>query len=234
MIITIYTIFGLAISGVGDLSATKDGGKTAVVDVFHQRGYTWAATVIIIMAMIGMFAVIFLGVIGLTRYTYNLAKDGLYFKAFKEIDEKKKVPVKGAWYNIIPCILISTFFEIKVLAQTTSIIFLLTYIIVNASLIELRFRHKLERSNRYKIAIVLYCIISFVICMSIYLAWPLAVTLIFVAIAVLLFIYVQYEICKAGPPPREANTYKVPCVPLLPFIGIFTNAVLCIIGTSPI
>jgi APA family basic amino acid/polyamine antiporter len=38
LIIGIYTIFALALSGVGNLSTTKDGGKTAVVDVFHERG----------------------------------------------------------------------------------------------------------------------------------------------------------------------------------------------------
>jgi len=40
LIIVIYTIFALGISGVGDLSTTKDGGRTAVVDVFHERGLT--------------------------------------------------------------------------------------------------------------------------------------------------------------------------------------------------
>jgi len=190
LIIVIYTIFALGISGVGDLSTTKDGGRTAVVDVFHERGLTWAAVVIIVMAIIGIFAVVFLGIIGLSRYQYNLAKDGLFFKVFKELDPKKKVPAKGAWLNLIPQILLATFFEITILAQTASLIFLATYIIVNASLIELRFIHKLERTNKYKYAIVLFCIFSFLICVSIYFGWPLAVTVTFIAVAVMLFIFV--------------------------------------------
>jgi basic amino acid/polyamine antiporter, APA family len=102
LIIAIYTIFALGISGVGDLSTTKEGGKTAVVDVFAERGYTWAAIVIIIMACIGIFAVVLLGVIGLSRYTYNLAKDGLFFEVFKKLDPKRKIPAKGAWINLLP------------------------------------------------------------------------------------------------------------------------------------
>ena len=135
LIIAIYTIFSLGLSGVGDLSTTKDGGRTAVVDVFAERGYTWAAVVIIVMACIGIFAVTFLGLIGLSRFTYNLSKDGLYFKVFKKLDPKKKVPIKGAWLNIIPCILLATFFEIEILAKVTSLFMLSTYVIVNASLI---------------------------------------------------------------------------------------------------
>ena len=86
LIIAIYTIFAAGLCGVGDLAATKDGGRTAVVDVFDERGYTWAAVIIIIMAIIGIFAVTFLGLIGLSRFTYNLAKDGLFFKVFKKLD----------------------------------------------------------------------------------------------------------------------------------------------------
>jgi amino acid transporter len=54
------------------------------------------------MAIIGIFAVIFLGAIGLSRYTFNLAKDGLFFSVFKKLDPVKKVPTKGAWLNVIP------------------------------------------------------------------------------------------------------------------------------------
>ena len=86
LIIAIYTIFAAGLCGVGDLEATKDGGRTAVVDVFDERGYRWAAVIIIIMAIIGIFAVTFLGLIGLSRFTYNLAKDGLFFKVFKKLD----------------------------------------------------------------------------------------------------------------------------------------------------
>jgi amino acid transporter len=36
---------------------------------------------------------------------YAYAKDGLFFKVFKEIDPVSKVPVKGSWIVLIPIVL---------------------------------------------------------------------------------------------------------------------------------
>ncbi len=71
---------------------------------------------------------------------YAYAKDGLFFKVFKEIDPITKVPVKGAWYSCIFVSLVCFFLDLEELSKIISLSNLINYSFVNAGVIALRFR----------------------------------------------------------------------------------------------
>ena len=74
------------------------------------------------------------------RILYAYAKDGLFFKVFKEIDPKTKVPVKGAWITCIFVCIVCFFLNLEELSKIISLGNLLNYSFVNAGVIALRFR----------------------------------------------------------------------------------------------
>ena len=115
-IIILFTLFVFFVSGVGNLSKTQNKGNTAIADVFEERGCQWMTVLIMVLAIISMFVCNFLGMIGLSRFNYNFAKDGLFFQIFEKLDPQKKVPVIGAWIQVVPIIVVAALFDIKVLA----------------------------------------------------------------------------------------------------------------------
>ena len=74
-----------------------------------------------VLAIISMYVCNFLGLIGLSRSNYNFANDGLFFSIFGQLDAVKKVPTIGAWIQVIPIMVCAALFDIRVLAQVTSL-----------------------------------------------------------------------------------------------------------------
>ena len=60
---------------------------------------------ILFCALIGISAATMTNLMSQARILYAYAKDGLFFKVFKEIDPVSKVPVKGSWIVLIPIVL---------------------------------------------------------------------------------------------------------------------------------
>jgi amino acid transporter len=78
---------------------SSNGGTTAVIDVFLNRedvNLSWMAYIILLCSILAMSASVFCNLLGQTRLMVQYARDGLLFSVFEEIDEEKRVPVKGA------------------------------------------------------------------------------------------------------------------------------------------
>ena len=73
----IYVLVALGCNGLADLSKSKDGGHTAISDAFESAGLKSMATVIEVVAVLGMFCTLLTTSIALSRFIYNTAKDGL-------------------------------------------------------------------------------------------------------------------------------------------------------------
>jgi len=55
------------------------------------------AAVIFVCAILGITAAAMTNLMSQSRILYSYAKDGLFFKIFKDMDPVRKVPIKGSW-----------------------------------------------------------------------------------------------------------------------------------------
>lgn len=199
LIIILFTLFATFVSGVGDLSRTRNNGDTAVVDVFEARGLKWMSMIIVVMAIISMYVCNFLGMIGLSRFNYNFAKDGLFFSVFKELDPVRRVPVAGAWLQVVPIMVAAAFFDIKVLAQVTSLCQLMIYVAINASILQLRLNppHQEGPKNFTRsYCSLLFILLSLCLCLSYLYGWSNFIISLLTCSIVIVFSCLHLEISK--------------------------------------
>ena len=138
----IYVIISFAVNGVGNLASvgSKDG-ETALAEIFQNIGLDWMAAVIFVCAILGITAAAMTNLMSQSRILYSYAKDGLFFKIFKEMDPVKKVPVKGSWLQIIPICLLAFCMNLTQLAKLCSLSNLMTYAFIDAAVIGLRLKN---------------------------------------------------------------------------------------------
>mmetsp|Transcript_4455 Transcript_4455/g.3232 ORF Transcript_4455/g.3232 Transcript_4455/m.3232 type:complete len:129 (-) Transcript_4455:389-775(-) len=98
------------------------------------------AIVICICALLGITASDFINILAQPRLFYLLARDGLFFSVFAELDPKKKVPVKGGWLSCAVMCLISLFLDLETLTGLSNLGCLTNYCLINMELMSIRFR----------------------------------------------------------------------------------------------
>ena len=137
----IYSVVAFSISGMGNLADVGGGdGETALADIFASKGLPYMYVLILLCALIGISAASMTNLMSQSRILYAYAKDGLFFKVFKEIDPKTKVPVKGAWIALIPICLSAFCLNLKQLASLCSLCNLMTYSFIDAGVLALRLK----------------------------------------------------------------------------------------------
>ena len=137
----IYALVAFSISGMGNLAAVGNGdGETALADIFEANGLPWMYYMILICALIGISAATMTNLMSQSRILYAYAKDGLFFDVFRELDPQTKVPVKGAWIGVVPIVIGAFCLNLKHLACLCSLSNLLTYSLIDASVIALRLK----------------------------------------------------------------------------------------------
>lgn len=137
----IYATIAFAVSGVGNLSACSGDGETALAEIFASKGLEWMSVVIYICAIMGISAATMTNMMSESRILYSYAKDGLFFKVFKEMDPVKKLPVKGSWLSVIPVCFYAFFMDLTQLAKLCSLCNLMTYSFIDAAVIALRLKN---------------------------------------------------------------------------------------------
>ena len=146
------------------------------------------ATVIEVIAVLGMFCTLLSTSIALGRFMYNIAKDGLYFEVFSRMSPTTQVPAVAAALACIPQCVMAGMFDIRILAKVTTACLLITYGIINSSVLLYRFREGLDRgdASRPKFYIILFILASLASCLSIKFSWPTAVSAAFGALALII------------------------------------------------
>jgi basic amino acid/polyamine antiporter, APA family len=91
-------------------------------------------------AIFALTSATFVGLMGQPRIFYSMAKDGLLFPIFGEVDPVTKVPTAGIIITGITCALFACFVDLQVLATVISLGTLLVFSFVDAAVIILRLR----------------------------------------------------------------------------------------------
>ncbi|KAF6209841.1 hypothetical protein GE061_015593 [Apolygus lucorum] len=106
---------------------------------FDQVGWHWAATVVSVGGVFGLLASLFSGMFPLPRVIYAMANDGLLFRNLGEVHPKYRTPFKGTVIAGFITGIMGAAFELKHLVDLMSIATLLTYTIVSACVLVLRY-----------------------------------------------------------------------------------------------
>ncbi|XP_053995437.1 cationic amino acid transporter 4 [Hylaeus anthracinus] len=112
----------------------------ALPEAFSSRGIYWAKYAISVGALCGMTTTLFGSLFSLPRIMYAMANDGLLFGFLGHVNERTQVPVLNLAISGILSALIALLFDLQHLVEFMSIGTFLSYSIVSASVIVLRYR----------------------------------------------------------------------------------------------
>lgn len=132
----------VAVTALGAQSAGKFDGQEAGLAVILQNvtGKAWPAVVLSAGAVISVFSVTLLGIYGQTRILFAVSRDGLVGKAFGEVSEKTKVPVKSTLIVCMVVALVAATVDSSYLWDMVSMGTLVAFAIVSAAVPVLRRR----------------------------------------------------------------------------------------------
>ena len=107
-------------------------------------------------AIFALTSATFVGLMGQPRIFYSMAKDGLLFSIFGEVDPETHVPTAGILITGFVCATLACFVDLQVLATVISLGTLLVFSFVDAAVIILRLRPWHEHMQLSERAFVLH------------------------------------------------------------------------------
>ena len=207
----------------------------------HNKILFYGSHIVSFGALFGLTTSTFTGLMGQPRIFYSMARDGLLFDIFGQINEKTGIPMAGTLITGFFVAIIACFVDLEVLADIISIGTLQVFSFVCAGVLILRkndydkitnesFEETpgLLRSIRDKVIVwILLCALSaLTISLSISQDWDQLYTI--VSIILLLF----GSICLHFAPYATLNkSFNCPAIPSIPLLGIITNSYM--IGSLP-
>lgn len=124
-------------------------------DAIHPV-HLFASRIVGAGAIFALTSATFVGLMGQPRIFYSMAKDGLLFSIFGDIDPETHVPTAGILITGIMCATLSCFVDLQVLATVISLGTLLVFSFVDAAVIILRLRPWHEHMKLSERAFVLH------------------------------------------------------------------------------
>src|SRR5204862_5000772 len=105
----LYVLFSYVLSGVATVQDFRTQGREASVAwaiSHYMHGYEWLSKLVTVAILAGFSSVILVMLLGQSRVTYSMSRDGLVPKVFSEVHPKFRTPYKA---NIVIFVLTSLF-----------------------------------------------------------------------------------------------------------------------------
>lgn len=113
---------------------------------FEINGCHWAKWLIYVGSFLGLYASFFGALYPISRITYTMANDGLLFKFFGKVHKKYKTPFSGTIFSGLITGVIAAAFDVEQLINLNAIGTLLSYTMVAACVIILRYSDNTEET----------------------------------------------------------------------------------------
>lgn len=117
-------------------------GQTPLLAVFEKAGFTWFVNAFSIIAMIAISNTALLNLIMASRLLYGMAEEKLLPDFFALVHPGRKTPWVGIATSAAAVLVLLLSGGIKILAQTTSLLILIVFVMVHLSLLKLRWGKK--------------------------------------------------------------------------------------------
>jgi len=164
---TLYIGVSIVLTGMVDFRVLNYTGPLS--QALDDNNLDWAAKIVAIGAVLALSATTLTGLVGQPRIFYRMAKDGLLFPFFADVNKRTGVPIFGTILTGIVTALIAFFTPEDTLADAISIGTLSAFSVVDAGVIVLRYRSK-QHPNRAALLTLIFSILimiaSFFLCLS--------------------------------------------------------------------
>ncbi|XP_070372970.1 cationic amino acid transporter 4-like [Equus asinus] len=121
---------------------------SALADAFYQRGYSWAAFIVVAGSTCAMSTVLLSNQFALLRIVYAMAADGLFFQVFAHVNPQRQGSMVGILVFGVLKAFLALLLDIEVLVWLRCISTLLTFTFVATSIIILRFQKSPPSSSQ--------------------------------------------------------------------------------------
>lgn len=133
----LYILVALVLTGIVPWSQIDTHAPIAAA--MNHIGKNWVAGIISIGAVVGLFSVILVQLLGLSRIIFAISRDGLLPKMFSKIHPKYKTPHIATIFTGIITIIGTLFFDINKSAELANIGVLAAFALVCTGVIILRY-----------------------------------------------------------------------------------------------
>jgi len=212
----LYVSVGLIVTGMQQYE-TLD--KLAPLSkAFEGVGQGWAATIISVGCVVGSSTAAFTCLMGQPRIFFAMARDGLLFRVFGLISMRFQTPM---WGTLISGTMVSAMafvFPLSLLANMISIGTLLAFMVVNTSVLVLRYRASHSDSHRYLWVIGAYVSCSFCLAMIANKTSSIPAVCVFAVGTLVSFV----AMCFLPRPHKDdiPGVFVCPFVPFVPCAGV--------------
>ncbi len=129
--------------------STIPSSETPLLLVFQKAGWDWFLN---LFSVIAIFAIANTGLANLimaSRLLYGMSEEGLIPKFISKVHAKRKTPWVGVVIAGTAVVLLTFTGDLKILAQTTSLLIMIAFLMVHVSLVLIKRRKTKEKGMRF-------------------------------------------------------------------------------------
>ncbi|XP_068633243.1 high affinity cationic amino acid transporter 1-like [Battus philenor] len=218
----------------------------SVATAFSFVGWEWARWVVSVGAVFGISASLFGAMFPLPRLLYSMASDGLLFHWLGRVSSKKKSPAIATLLPTCVIAVTAAILELEQLVMMMCIGTLLSYTIVAACVILLRYRPLEDSptagnlkqlvgcgnrapSNRSSCLVKIVLTIFICVCVSTALVCNHVEESLIALVILHAFCFILLIVIMLQPQANEDLPFKTPLVPIVPCLSIYVNIHLVIL-----
>ncbi|KAM9956889.1 hypothetical protein ACTFIR_003624 [Dictyostelium discoideum] len=220
---SLYIGVTLVLSGMVNFREVSQGSPLSDAFIHNGLDMKWAAMIIAFGTLTSLTASTLCCLIGQPRIYLQMAKDGLFFKKFGELN-KKQVPVFGILFTCGFASLLAIVLDLDNLTNMISIGTLLAFTCVCAGVVVMRYRNE-DGSENGPIPSTLVLFVLFVVaCVfgaASYNGWKIWIQIVLAVIQLALIILLCFK--KQTLDKSTCNYFLCPLVPIIPCLGIIIN-----------
>ncbi|KYQ88673.1 putative cationic amino acid transporter [Tieghemostelium lacteum] len=217
---SLYVGVSLVLSGV--VNYVNVNLQSPLSSAFISIDMRWAAGLVAMGTLTSLTASTLCSLLGQPRIYLQMAKDGLFFKKFAEVDPKTQVPIFGTVFTGVFASILAVSLNLDELSNMISIGTLLAFTVVCAGVVVLRFRDD-NGVEPYRIQSPIFLLAFFIIATIFGLcggySWSIAVQIPCAVLLVAIIVFLTFFRKQQSVP----TTFKCPLVPVVPLVGIFVN-----------
>ncbi|EFA80265.1 putative cationic amino acid transporter [Heterostelium album PN500] len=220
----LYCLVSLILSGMVNYKDVSENSPLS--DAFlsltskHPK-LKWAAFAIVLGTLTSLTASTLCSLLGQPRIYMQMAKDGLFFSKFKEVNKKTQVPLFGTIFTGVFASVLALVLSIESLSNMISIGTLLAFTVVCAGIVVMRLRDENGNENHVIKSPLLLLIMFIFACLFGWASsrsWKYYYQIAFAA--PMLIIIIMLSVRKQVNVP---DTFKCPLSPVLPCLGVIVN-----------
>ncbi|CAG5038344.1 unnamed protein product [Parnassius apollo] len=218
----------------------------SVATAFTYVGWDWARWVVSVGAVFGIAASLYGAMFPLPRLLYAMASDGLLFHWLARVNSNRKSPVIATLLSTCIIAILAAILELEQLVMMMCIGTLLSYTIVAACVILLRYRSDSDTPDTGYFKQIIRCemrmpsrrtsrVVNITLVLFMCVCVIIALVANFVEESVIAMVslhacgFVLLIVMMLQPQAEEELTFKTPLVPIIPCLSIYVNIHLMIL-----